>query len=255
MSNRPSARPDTWPGRAGFGSVGGIVLWLLLAAVAAVMPVGQISAQGGPPPPVVMAAKPLAQRIAQWDEYTGRFEPVTRVEVRPRVSGYITQVHFTDGAIVKEGDLLFTIDRRPFELAVASAEADIARTKALVTVDETDYQRAQQLVKTAATPVRELDQRKANLDVARAQELAAEAALRTAQLNLEWSEVRAPISGRISDRRVDPGNLVVGGQSNATLLTTIVSLNPIYFVFDGSEADYIRYTRLNAQGQRSSSRD
>ena len=110
-------------------------------------------------------------------------------------------------------------------------------------------------MKTNATPVRELDQRKANLDVSRAQELAAEAALQTAQLNLEWSEVRAPISGRISDRRVDPGNLVVGGQSNATLLTTIVSLDPIYFVFDGSEADYIRYSRLNAEGQRRSSRD
>ena len=97
-------------------------------------------------------------------------------------------------------------------------------------------------MKTAATPVRELDQRKANLDIARAQEMAAEAALHTAQLNLEWSEVRAPIAGRVSDRRVDPGNLVAGGQSGATLLTTIVSLDPIYFVFDGSEADYIRYT-------------
>jgi membrane fusion protein, multidrug efflux system len=255
MSNRPSARPDTRLAHAGFSSTWRMLLWSLLAAIAAVMPPRQLSAQGGPPPPVVTAAKPLAQRIAQWDEYTGRFEPVARVEVRPRVSGYITQVHFTDGAVVKEGDLLFTIDRRPFELAVASAQADVTRTQALVTVDETDYQRAQQLVKTAATPVRELDQRKANLDVARAQQMAAEAALKTAQLNLEWSEVRAPIPGRISDRRVDPGNLVVGGQSNATLLTTIVSLDPIYFVFDGSEADYIRYTRLNAQGQRASSRD
>jgi RND family efflux transporter MFP subunit len=111
------------------------------------------------------------------------------------------------------------------------------------------------LVKTAATPVRELDQRKANLDIARAQELAAEAAWHTAQLNLEWSEVRAPIGGRVSDRRVDPGNLVAGGQNGATLLTTIVSLDPIYFVFDASEADHIRYARLSAYGQRPSSRD
>jgi RND family efflux transporter MFP subunit len=131
----------------------------------------------------------------------------------------------------------------------------VVRTKAQVVLDVADYARAEQLVKTAATPVRELDQRKANLDIARAQEMAAEAALHTAQLNLEWSEVRAPISGRVSDRRVDPGNLVAGGQSGATLLTTIVALDPIYFVFDGSEADYIRYSRLSVEGQRPSSRD
>jgi multidrug efflux system membrane fusion protein len=103
--------------------------------------------------------------------------------------------------------------------------------------------------------VRELDQRKANLDIARAQLLSAEAALHTAQLNLEWTEVRAPLAGRVSDRRVDPGNLVAGGQSGSTLLTTIISLDPIYFVFDGSEADYVRYRRLDAEGKRGSSRD
>ncbi len=212
-------------------------------------------AQGGPPAPQVTVAPPLSSRVAQWDEFTGRFESVARVEVRPRVSGYIAQVHFRDGGAVNQGDLLFTIDQRPFQFAVQSADADVIRTKAQVVLDEADYERSQQLVKTAATPVRELDQRKANLDIARAQELSAEAALHTAQLNLEWSEVRAPISGRVSDRRVDPGNLVSGGQTGATLLTTIVSLDPIYFVFDGSEADYIRYNRLNAGGRRGSSRD
>jgi RND family efflux transporter MFP subunit len=178
-----------------------------------------------------------------------------RVEVRSRVSGYIDKVHFRDGSIVNQGDLLFTIDQRPFQLVVDSAQADVVRTKAQVVLDEADYERALQLVKTAATPVRELDQRKANLDIARAQEMAAEAALRTAQLNLEWSDVRAPIAGRVSDRRVDPGNLVTGGQSGATLLTTIVKLDPIYFLFDGSEADYIHYSRLSVGGQRGSSRD
>jgi RND family efflux transporter MFP subunit len=206
-------------------------------------------------PPEVVVATPLASRVAQWDEFTGRFEATARVEVRPRVSGYIDQVHFRDGSIVNQGDLLFTIDQRPFRLAVESAQSDVVRTKAQVVLDEADYERATQLVKTNATPVRELDQRKANLDIARAQELAAETALRTAQLNLEWSEVRAPITGRVSDRRVDPGNLVTGGQSGATLLTTIVRLDPIYFVFDGSESDYLRYSRLNAEGRRMSSRD
>jgi RND family efflux transporter MFP subunit len=117
-----------------------------------------------------------------------------------------------------------------------------------------DYQRAQELVKSAATTVRDLDQRKANLDTAQAQVLSAQAALRNAELNLEWTEVRAPISGRVSDRRVDSGNLVTGGQDGANVLTTIVRLDPIYFVFEGSEADYIRYTRLNSKGQRPSSR-
>ena len=210
-------------------------------------------AQAGPPQ--VTVAPPLASRVAQWDEFTGRFEAMERVEVRPRVSGYIDQVNFRDGSIVKQGDLLFTIDQRPFKLAVESAQADVLRSKAQVVLDVADYERAQQLVKTAATPVRELDQRKANLDIARAQQMAAEAALHTAQLNLEWSEVRAPIAGRVSDRRVDPGNLVAGGQNGATLLTTIVRLDPIYFVFDGSEADYIRYSRLSVDGQRGSSRD
>lgn len=227
------------------------LLGSLVAALCLAVP-GSGRAQGGPP--TVTVAPPLAKTVAQWDEYTGRFEAVARVDVRPRVSGYIQQVHFVDGADVGEGDLLFTIDQRPFQLAVDSAQADLQKAQAQVVLGNADYQRAAELVKTAATPVSELDQRKANLDTARAQVLSAEAALRTAQLNLEWSEVRAPLAGRVSDRRVDPGNLVQGGQSGATLLTTIVKLDPIYFIFDGSEADYIRYNRLNAQGQRMSSR-
>ena len=128
------------------------------------------------------------------------------------------------------------------------------RAQAQIVLDQADYQRAQELVRRRH-PVSVLDQRKANLDIAHAQEMAAQAALHTAELNLEWSEVRAAISGRVSDRRVDPGNLVTGGQNGATILTTIVRLDPIYFVFDGSEADYIRYTRLSVDGARGSSRD
>jgi membrane fusion protein, multidrug efflux system len=202
----------------------------------------------------VTVAPPLARNVVQWDEYTGRFEASERVAVRPRVSGYIDKVHFADGADVKQGDLLFTIDRRPFEIAVEAARADLTRAQAQVTLNQVDYQRAQDLVRSATTSVRELDQRKANLDTAQAQVMAAQAALRNAELNLEWTQVRAPISGRVSDRRVDAGNLVTGGQDGANLLTTIVRLDPIYFVFEGSEADYIRYTRLNSQGQRPSSR-
>ena len=223
--------------------------WACVALVATSFPA---FAQGGPP--AVKVAAPLARSVAQWDEYTGRFEAIARVDVRPRVSGYIERVHFTDGADVKQGDPLFTIDQRPFQIAVESARADLMRTQAQVVLNQADYQRALELVKTAATPVHDLDQRKANLETSQAQVLSAQAALRNAELNLEWTEVRAPIAGRVSDRRVDPGNLVTGGQSGATLLTTLVKLDPIYFVFDGSEADYIRYSRLNAQGQRASSR-
>jgi RND family efflux transporter MFP subunit len=207
-----------------------------------------------PAPPVIVAA-PLAKKIAQWDEYTGRFEAVQRVEVRPRVTGYLAKIHFTDGAFVQKGDLLFTIDPRPYEIAADSARADVIRAKATVAQAAADYQRAEQLVRTSATSVQELDQRRANLDVARAQQLSAEAAVRNAELNLEWCHVTAPITGRISDRKVDEGNLITdGGSAGATLLTTIVSLDPIHFVFDGSEADYLRYTRMNAQGTRPSSR-
>lgn len=201
-------------------------------------------------PVTVTVATPVASKVVQWDEYTGRFEASERVAVRPRVSGYIDKVHFTDGADVNQGDLLFTIDRRPFEIAVESARADLARAQSQVTLGQVEYQRAQELVRTAATSVRDLDQRKANLETAQAQNMAAQAALHNAELNLEWTEVRAPISGRVSDRRVDPGNLVDG----TNILTTIVKLDPIYFVFEGSEADYIRYQRLNREGARASSR-
>jgi len=201
-------------------------------------------------PVTVTVATPAASKVVQWDEYTGRFEASERVAVRPRVSGYIDKVHFADGADVKEGDALFTIDRRPFEIAVEAARADLARAQAQATLGQVEYQRAQELVRTAATSVRDLDQRKANLDTAQAQVMAAQATLHNAELNLEWTVVRAPIAGRVSDRRVDPGNLVDG----ANILTTIVKLDPIYFVFEGSEADYIRYQRLNREGARASSR-
>jgi membrane fusion protein, multidrug efflux system len=211
-----------------------------------------VVAQKGPP--TVTVANPLARKVVQWDEFTGRFEASERVIVRARVSGYIEQVHFADGADVKQGDLLFTIDQRPFQIAVESARADLARAQAQLTLNDVDYQRAQELVRTQATTVRDLDTRKANLDTAHAQVMSAQAALHNAELNLEWTQVRAPIAGRVSDRRVDAGNLVTGGQDNATVLTTIVKLDPIYFIFEGSEADYIRYTRLNQEGERPSSR-
>ena len=162
------------------------VAWLVLSASSAAR------AEGGPPLPQVTVATAAARRIALWDEYTGRFEAVQRVEVRPRVSGYIDRIQFSDGAIVAKGDVLFTIDPRPYEIAVEQARADVARNHAQVQQAAVDFARAQELVKTAATPVRELDQRRATLDVDRAQLMAAEASLRNAELNLEWTRVTAP---------------------------------------------------------------
>jgi membrane fusion protein, multidrug efflux system len=209
----------------------------------------------GVPLPQVTIAHPKAMSVPRWDEYTGRFEPLQKVEVRPRVSGAIDAINFVDGQFVKKGDLLYVIDRRPYQLTVDMAKADLARTQAQVAVAANDVARAEQLVGSSAITLRDADQRKASLAVAQAQQLGAEAALRNAELNLEWTEVRAPIDGRISDHRVDVGNLVEGGQAGATLLTTIVTLSPIHFVFDASETDYIRYARLASAEDRSSSRE
>ena len=216
---------------------------------------GAQPAAAGPAPPQVTVANPIAKSVPRWDEFTGRFEPLQQVEVRPRVSGALDTINFVDGQMVEKGDLLFVIDPRPYRIAVDSAKADVAKTQAQVQVAANDVMRSNHLIESRAITLRDADQRRANLDVAKAQQLSAEAALRSAELNLEWTRVLAPISGRVSDRRVDVGNLVQGGQTGATLLTTIVTLDPIHFVFDASEADYIRYARLSANGERPSSRD
>jgi RND family efflux transporter MFP subunit len=206
---------------------------------------GRPAAPGGgaPPAPSVLAAQPLAETVPRWDEFTGRFAAVQRVDVRPRVSGAVEKIHFKDGQIVKAGDLLFTIDQRPYQIAVDSARAEVVRMQAQTAMLSKDAARGESLVGGGTITRRDMDQRRGGSDSARAQLLGAEASLRNAELNLEWTQVRAPISGRVSDRRIDVGNLVQAGTS---LLTTIVSLDPIHFEFDVSEADYLRYSRLVA---------
>ncbi|WP_088343303.1 MULTISPECIES: efflux RND transporter periplasmic adaptor subunit [Rhodomicrobium] len=228
-------------------------IWPFAAAIAAFWVSGLPAAAQQPPAIPVTVSKPLAKRITRWDEYSGRFEAVNTVEVRARVSGFIDKVNFKDGQLVKEGDLLFTLDKRPYELAVESARADIARFGAQVEFAMADLERAQPLAKSGAISEQTFEQRRSNLSVARAQLQAAQVAVRTSELNLDWTEVRAPISGRISDRKVDVGNLVAGGQAAATtLLATIVSGDPIHFLFDISETDFLRYARLNTSGDRQS---
>jgi len=231
--------------------------WLRLAAAvsfcAAFTPASAQAPQAAIPVSVV---EPLAKRVTQWDEYSGRFEAVQTAEVRARVSGFIEKIHFKDGQIVNVGDLLFTLDRRAYQLAVESAQADVARFNAQVQFNLADVDRAEPLAKTGTISEQVFEQRKSNLSIARAQLQSAQAAVRTAQLNLEWTEVRAPIAGRISDRKVDEGNLIAGGQAASTsLLATIVSRDPIHFSFDVSETDFLRYARLFLSGERASSRD
>jgi len=225
--------------------------------VSAVMLAGcdKPAATAAPPPPPVTVASPLQKSITEWDEYTGRFQAVETVEVRARVSGFIDSIRFNEGQMVKEGDLLFVIDQRPYQIAVEQAKADVERAKAKLEIASLDVQRATPLVRSQALTEREFDTRKSTERDAGGQVASAEATVRQAQLNLEWTEVRAPTTGRVSDRRVDRGNLITGGQTGATLLTVIVSIDPIHFVFDGAEADFLRYLRLAAAGARPSSRD
>jgi membrane fusion protein, multidrug efflux system len=229
-----------------------------LLAVAAPMLIacdGKPTARSAPPPPAVTVARPLQKTMAEWDEYTGRFEAVETVEVRARVSGFIDSIHFKEGQLVKQGDRLFVIDPRPYRIALEQAKADVERAKAKLDIATLDVQRATPLVRSQTLTEREFDTRRSTERDAAAQVASLEAALKQAELNLEWTEVRAPISGRISDKRVDAGNLITGGPAGATLLTVIVSIDPIHFVFDGSEADFLHYMRLAAAGTRPSSRD
>lgn len=231
------------------------ILWYTLSFLSMLAFLGAFElAEAQQPAPAaipVSVAKPLAKRITRWDEYSGRFAAVNTVEVRARVSGFIDKISFHDGQLVKEGDLLFTLDQRPFRLAVDSAKAEVARTKATVDFASTDLQRAEPLVRSGAISDQVFDQRRSSLSQNQAQLQAAQVAVRNAELNLEWSEVRAPISGRISNRKVDVGNLVAGGEAaSTTLLSTIVSQDPIYFQFDISETDALRYLRLGGGGAK-----
>lgn len=204
--------------------------------------------QAAPPPPAVTVATPIQREIVDYDEYVGRFAAINSVEVRARVSGYLEKVHFTDGQVVKEGDLLFTIDKRPFQTALDQAKANLQRARADLAFAESDLERASQLVRDKTITQQVYDQRTQVKKVAEASVAAQEAAVRQTELDLEFTELRAPVTGRIGDRRVSPGNLVTGGAGGTTtLLATIVSTDPIWFEFTFDESSYLRYERLAAK--------
>ncbi|MBI4274078.1 MAG: efflux RND transporter periplasmic adaptor subunit, partial [Rhizobiales bacterium] len=216
---------------------------------------GDAQKQDAPPPPAVTVANPIKRVIVDHDEYVGRFVAVDSVEIRAKVSGYLDKVHFKDGQIVKAGDLLFTIDKRPFEHAVAQARGTLGQSKANLAFTEADLARGQQLLRDKTIAEQTYDQRVQAKRNAEASVAANEAAVRQAELDLEFTELRAPISGRIGDRRVTPGNLVAGGTvPTTTLLATIVSIDPIRFEFTFDEGSYLRYERLSKNGKDVASR-
>src|SRR3954462_14521004 len=211
--------------------------------------------QAAPPPPAVTVAKPTKQQVVDYDEYVGRFIAVDSVEIRARVSGYLDKIHFRDGQVVKKGDPLFTIDRRPFETALAQARATLAQARANLAFAESDLARASQLVRDRTITEQTFEQRMQAKSVAEASVAAQEAAVRQAELDVQFTELKAPVGGRIGDRRVSEGNLVTGGTGgNTTLLAPIVSIDPIRFEFTFDEASFLRYERLGKEGKDIASR-
>jgi multidrug efflux system membrane fusion protein len=212
------------------------------ALLVGVLTLGRSSKPPAPPPlPAVTVAEVPEREITEWDEFTGRLEAVDQVEIRPRVSGYIKRVAFAEGSEVKKGEILFEIDPRPYEAELARVEAELESTRSAAALAKSEKHRAGTLVDMQAISREEYDSRTSAEVQGGAQVRAAEAAVRTARLNLEWTRVRSPIAGRVSNAQVTPGNLVEAGPPTATLLTTVVSLDSMYLYFDSDEQTYLRY--------------
>ena len=234
--------------------------YLMLAALAAALagcseqkPQQAAAATAAPP---VTVAQPVKRTVTDWDEFTGRFDAVEEVQVRARVGGYVTSVAFQDGAIVHQGDLLYVIDPRPFEAVADQAEGQLADAKAKIELAKREFDRASTLNKTEAVSDSIVDQRRQALQSAEAAAIQAEGIQKAAKLNVEFTHVVAPITGRVSRHLVSAGNLVQGSDNgSSTLLTSIVTLDPIYIYFDMDEATYQKNSRLWFEGKRPSSRD
>ena len=232
--------------------------WLLPAG--ALLPVLVLAGCGAkpadpPPPPAVTAAAVPEREVTDWDEFTGRLEAVDQVEIRPRVTGYIERVAFAEGKEVRKGEVLFEIDPRPYQAELARAEAQLAEARTGAELAAREVARARRLVAVQAISREEYDARVSAQAQGDASVQAAQAAVRTARLNLDWTRVRAPIAGRVSRAEVTAGNLVLAGPPTATLLTTVMSLDPVYVYFDADERTYLKYAGLARDGTRPSSRD
>jgi RND family efflux transporter MFP subunit len=212
------------------------------------------SAPPAQPPPQVSVAQVLEKRVKDWDEFTGRLQAVETVEIRPRVTGYIDKVAFTEGSMVKRGTLLFVIDPRPYQAEYDRAAADVKRFNTALELGRIELTRVQRLRDSGAVSQEELDERKSTVASAEANVAGAAAALEAASLNLNFTRVTSPIDGRVSRAEVTRGNLVTGGVNGGTLLTSVVSMDPMYIYFDADEQSYLRYAQMDREGTRVSSR-
>lgn len=201
------------------------------------------STPAAPPPAPVTVAKPVVKTITERDDFTGRFDAVAAVEIRARVGGYLASVNFTDGAMVKAGDMLFVIDRRPYEAAFTQANAEVAAAQTRLDFARQELDRTERLARSGNAPESRLDENRQNFLAAQAELNGARAVLEKARLDLEFTQITAPISGRIGRKLVTEGNLI---SANSSLLTTVVAVDPIYFYFDVDERSYDAYVR---QGQ------
>jgi multidrug efflux system membrane fusion protein len=208
-----------------------------------------------PAPPAVTVAAPTARTVTDWDEFVGRFEAIQQVQVRARVGGFVDSIDFKDGAFVKTGDLLYVIDPRPFNAALLQAQGQHADAKAKLDLAERELARATELVRTSAVSEAVVDQRRQASQVAEAALLQADGVLKRAELDVSFTRVTAPIDGRVGRHLVSVGNLVQGADGGSTLLTSIVSMDPIHIYFDMDEATYLKNNRLWHEGRRPSSRD
>ena len=236
--------------RMSFSSIGVLLTALVLSACS-----DSAKQQAAPAPPTVTVAAPTQRTVTDWDEFVGRFEAIQQVQVRARVGGFVDSIHFRDGAMVKTGDLLYVIDPRPYEAIVLQAQGQLADAKAKQDLAERELSRATELSRTQAVSDSVVDQRRQQLQAAQAAVLQADGVLKRAALDVEFTKVTAPIDGRISRHLVAIGNLVQGGENGSTILTSIVSMDPIYIYFDMDEATYLKNNRLWFEGRRPSSRD
>ena len=202
------------------------------------------------PPPPVTVAHPLTKEIVDYDEFTARLDAIHSVDIRARVSGYLQKVNFKDGAEVKAGDLLFVIDQRPYQAELDSAQAALDRAQTQLALATNDNKRAMELFQSKAISAEELDTRSKNLAIANSATKIAEAAVETANLNLDYTKITAPIDGRVSRAMVREGNLVNASGNEATVLTTLVSIDPIYAYIDVDETTVVKYEKLDKQGIR-----
>lgn len=228
-----------------------IVLFLLIGATRC----KEKQADTAPAAVPVNVSTPLVKQVTEWDEYTGRFEAMERVEIRSRVSGSLDKVNFQDGQLVEKGQVLFIIDQRPFKIELQQAEAELKAATAEFLQSESNFRRVQSLENSRAISKEEYEQREQTTLAAKGRAEAAKARVDRAALNLDFTVITSPIKGRVSRKFVSVGNLITGDDGDGTLLTTVISLDPIHFYFEGSEADLLRYIRLDRKGERKGSRE